>query len=82
MTPPNGHRHEHAEHGVRSRVIACRQRLRRIRAAQRASDALSGDKRMMTEKLLVEAEEGVGVVEGAGLLRDAEAFNRYVERRR
>jgi hypothetical protein len=37
---------------------------------------------MMTEKLLVEAEEGVGVVEGAGLLRDAEAFNRYVERRR
>ncbi|MBD0326220.1 MAG: hypothetical protein ICV68_07310 [Pyrinomonadaceae bacterium] len=82
MTPPNGHRHEHAEHGVRSRVIACRQRLRRIRAAQKTATSLSGVKRLMTDELLVEAEERVGVIERAGLLPDAEAFNRYAERRR
>ncbi len=82
MTPPKGHRHEHAEHGVRNRIIACRQRLRRIRAAHKASDSLSDGQPLMTDELLIAAGEGAGGIERVGLLPDAEAFNRYVERRR
>jgi hypothetical protein len=82
MTPPNGHRHEHAEHGVSNRVVACRQRLRRIRAAQKAVGALSSVKPLAEEELLAGAGEHAGVLESAGLLKDAKAVNAYVERRR
>jgi hypothetical protein len=56
--------------------------LRRIRAAHKASDSLSGIKQLMTDELLINADERIGPVESAGLLPDAEAVNRYVERRR
>lgn len=82
MIPPNGQRHEHAEHGVRSRIIACRQRLRRRRAAQKASGDAAGIERLMSDELLVEAVEDGGDVESAGLLPETEAVNRYLERHR
>jgi hypothetical protein len=44
---------EQTEHGVRSRVIACRQRLRRTRVAQRALARLSSSGLLMVDELSV-----------------------------
>lgn len=83
MTPLNGQRHEHAEHGVRNRIIACRRRLRRIRAAQKAAGSFSSAGALVVEDAPVaSAVEGVGGLESAGLLTNVRAVHRYLERRR
>ncbi|HEY0408123.1 MAG TPA: hypothetical protein VGC89_20465 [Pyrinomonadaceae bacterium] len=57
---------------MRSRVIACRQRLRRIRAAQRSpGDIADGQPRLAAELSLSTGEQG-SIVESAGLLPDAQ----------
>lgn len=77
MIPPDDERREHVEHGVRSRVNACRQRVRRMRAAsQKPADGLSGFKPRIEDEQLRSAAEKGSVVESAGILPDAKAIER------
>lgn len=79
MIPPDGQRREHVENGVRNRVIACRQRLRRTRASsqQKSPGGLSGFKPLIEDEPLM-SRAGTGSVESAGILPDVKAVERRV----
>jgi hypothetical protein len=76
-------KHERAEHGVRGRVTACRQRLRRARAsAQKPPEALGSADSAGAEDLLQTDSTYFGDDEFAGVMRKANGDLRWSERRR
>ena len=67
------HSPEPAEHGVRNRVVACRQRLRRMRAAQKEPGSLLRPDSLVAHELSINDPERPGDGELPGVARKANA---------